>query len=171
MENKKIGRPKKTLNDLPNGWQIKLREMGQEGMLDIDAIVYLGIARDTFYKLMEEHPEFLEWNNKMKTLFEQNIKLYGLESYVKRMKFMFSRLQFPLMKSFLIIGKIYFIGNDMNKAVENYFNSVMNLDATSTEYKEILILLHGALNEAFQITANNLIQAHNIKLMAMTSKY
>lgn len=62
MNNQKrpVGRPRKTLNDLPEGWQIKLREMGQEGMLDIDAIVYLGIAKDTFYVMLDEYPEFLE---------------------------------------------------------------------------------------------------------------
>lgn len=65
-----VGRPKKTLNDLPNGWQIRLREMGQEGMLDIDAIVYLNIARDTFYQLMEEYPEFLDTVQEMRQYSE-----------------------------------------------------------------------------------------------------
>jgi len=38
-----LGRPKKKLSDLPNGWELRLLEMGREGMLDVDARVYLGI--------------------------------------------------------------------------------------------------------------------------------
>lgn len=70
MEKRKVGRPKKTLEDLPVGWQIRLREMGQEGMLDIDAIVYLGIARDTFYSMLEEYPEFLDTVQEMRQYSE-----------------------------------------------------------------------------------------------------
>ena len=51
---KQLGRPRKTLNDLPEGWEIRLREMGQEGMFDIDAIVYLGIGKQLFYQWVEE---------------------------------------------------------------------------------------------------------------------
>lgn len=69
MENKRpVGRPKKTLNDLPVGWQIRLREMGQEGMLDIDAIVYLGISRETFYEFLNEYEEFTNTVQEMRDL-------------------------------------------------------------------------------------------------------
>lgn len=63
-----VGRPKKTLNDLPNGWEIRLREMGEEGMLDIDAIVYLGISKETFYEFLEEYSEFTDTVQEMRNL-------------------------------------------------------------------------------------------------------
>jgi len=56
----KFGRPKKKLSDFPKGWELKLLEMGREGMMDVDARVYLGVAKDTFYRLMDEEPYFLE---------------------------------------------------------------------------------------------------------------
>lgn len=68
MEKRPIGRPKKTLNDLPPGWKTKLREMGQEGMLDIDAIVYLGISRETFYEFLKEYEDFTNTVNEMRDL-------------------------------------------------------------------------------------------------------
>lgn len=55
-----FGRPKKKLSDFPNGWELRLLEMGREGMMDVDARVYLGIAKDTFYRLLDEEPHFLE---------------------------------------------------------------------------------------------------------------
>lgn len=68
MENTKkpVGRPKKTLKDLPQGWQTKLLEMGREGMLDIDAIAYLGISRETFYEFLDEYEEFTNTVNEMR---------------------------------------------------------------------------------------------------------
>jgi hypothetical protein len=62
------GRPRKTLNDLPDGWQIRLREMGQEGMHDIDAIVYLGISKETFYDFLNDFPEFTDTIQEMRNL-------------------------------------------------------------------------------------------------------
>lgn len=63
-----IGRPKKTLNDLPEGWEIRLREMGQEGMLDIDAIVYLGIGKQLFYEWVETNEDFSNAVQEMRDL-------------------------------------------------------------------------------------------------------
>ena len=68
MEKRPVGRPKKTLNDLPPGWKTKLREMGEEGMLDIDAIVYLGISRETFYEFLKEYEDFTNTVNEMRDL-------------------------------------------------------------------------------------------------------
>jgi len=69
MENNRpVGRPRKTLNDLPNGWQIRLVEMGREGMLDIDAIVYLGISKETFYDFLKDFPEFTDTVQEMRNL-------------------------------------------------------------------------------------------------------
>lgn len=66
MEKRPVGRPKKTLNDLPLGWETKLIEMGQEGMLDIDAIVYLGISKETFYEFLDEYPIFTDTVSRMR---------------------------------------------------------------------------------------------------------
>lgn len=66
MEKRPVGRPRKTLNDLPIGWETKLIEMGQEGMLDIDAIVYLGISKETFYEFLEEYPNFTDTISRMR---------------------------------------------------------------------------------------------------------
>jgi hypothetical protein len=63
---KPIGRPAKRIEDLPEGWEIRLWEMGQEGMLDIDARVYLNIGKDIFYRWMEEYPHFQETINNMR---------------------------------------------------------------------------------------------------------
>lgn len=63
-----VGRPRKTLNDLPEGWEIRLREMGQEGMLDIDAIVYLGIGKQLFYQWVEENEDFSNAVQEMREL-------------------------------------------------------------------------------------------------------
>jgi len=68
MEKRPVGRPRKTLNDLPEGWQLRLKEMGAEGMLDIDAIVYLGISKETFYVMLEEYTEFSDAVNEMRNL-------------------------------------------------------------------------------------------------------
>jgi len=63
-----VGRPKKTLADLPQYWETKLKEMGAEGMLDIDAITYLGISRETFYEFYKEYPDFTNTINEMRDL-------------------------------------------------------------------------------------------------------
>ena len=63
-----VGRPKKTLDDLPKGWEIKLREMGEEGMLDIDAVVYLGIGKQLFYQWVEENDYFSHAVQEMRDL-------------------------------------------------------------------------------------------------------
>lgn len=68
-QNKKpLGRPRKTLADLPEGWEIRLREMGEEGMLDIDAIVYLGIGKQLFYQWVEENEVFSNAVQEMRDL-------------------------------------------------------------------------------------------------------
>lgn len=55
-----VGRPHKTLKDLPTNWQLTCREMGQEGHFDVDLRVKLGITKETFYSLLENEPEFYE---------------------------------------------------------------------------------------------------------------
>lgn len=64
------GRPRKTLDDLPEGWEAKLREMGAEGMLDIDAVVYLGIGKTLFYEWVQENEYFANAIQEMRDLSE-----------------------------------------------------------------------------------------------------
>lgn len=55
-----VGRPKIKLSDLPHNWKLMCVEMGKEGMFDVDLRVGLGINKETFYRLLEEEPEFSE---------------------------------------------------------------------------------------------------------------
>lgn len=57
---KPIGRPRLTLDEFPKGWKEELARMGSEGQLDIDAKVFLNISNETFSRLLEREPEFLE---------------------------------------------------------------------------------------------------------------
>lgn len=62
------GRPRLTLDEFPKGWKEELERMGSEGMLDIDAKVYLHISNDTFTRLLNEEPDFLETISVMRQL-------------------------------------------------------------------------------------------------------
>jgi hypothetical protein len=63
-----VGRPRKTLKDLPNNWQLMCQEMGREGHFDVDLRVRLGITKETFYSLLENEPEFYETINEFREL-------------------------------------------------------------------------------------------------------
>lgn len=65
---KPIGRPRLTLDEFPKGWKEELARMGSEGMLDIDAKVYLHISNETFSRLLEREPDFLEAVSVMRSL-------------------------------------------------------------------------------------------------------
>jgi len=65
---KPIGRPRLTLDEFPKGWKEELARMGSEGMLDIDAKVYLHISNETFSRLLEREPDFLEAVSVMRQL-------------------------------------------------------------------------------------------------------
>jgi hypothetical protein len=65
-----VGRPRKTLNDLPNNWQLTLDELGRRGRFDMDAKVALGLSNDTFDRLLEDEPEFLEAVSRMRQFSE-----------------------------------------------------------------------------------------------------
>jgi hypothetical protein len=67
-EKNKVGRPRKTLNDLPANWRLITQEMGREGHFDVDLRVRLGITKETFYQLMENQPEFNEAVNEFREL-------------------------------------------------------------------------------------------------------
>lgn len=65
---KPVGRPKISIDEFPKNWKEELIRMGNEGMLDIDIKVYLNISNDTFYRLMNEEPEFSEIVSRMRQL-------------------------------------------------------------------------------------------------------
>ena len=55
------GRPRKTLDDLPNNWKEKLLELGSRGASDVKMRVQLGgICHRTWEQLIDEYPEFCE---------------------------------------------------------------------------------------------------------------
>ena len=65
---KPIGRPKKSIDEFPKDWKEQLIKMGNEGMLDIDIKTYLNISNDTFTRLLNEEPQFLEVVSQMRQL-------------------------------------------------------------------------------------------------------
>ena len=66
-----IGRPLIKLEDFPPDWKEQLLRMGSEGEFDVNARCYLNISNDTFYKLMDNEPDFLEIVQRMRELSHQ----------------------------------------------------------------------------------------------------
>lgn len=64
------GRPKKTIKDFPNNWELSIMEMAKEGCFDMDYKVFLDISNDTFDRLLEEDPYFLETISKARRISE-----------------------------------------------------------------------------------------------------
>lgn len=62
-----VGRPLLTLDQFPKDWKQELIRMGKEGMLDIDIKTYLNISNETFARLLEREPEFLEVVSQMRS--------------------------------------------------------------------------------------------------------
>lgn len=54
------GRPKKTLDDLPEGWKEGILALAGEGASDVELRVYLDISIDLWYRFIKEEPEFTE---------------------------------------------------------------------------------------------------------------
>lgn len=63
-----VGRPRTTLNDLPQNWQLTMQEMGREGHFDVDVRVALSITKEMWYTLIEHEPEFAEAVNNFREL-------------------------------------------------------------------------------------------------------
>ena len=57
-EKRKVGRPKKKLDCLPNGWQEGVVELAEQGASDVELRDYLNISDDLWYRFIEEEPEF-----------------------------------------------------------------------------------------------------------------
>lgn len=64
------GRPKITLEDLPENWKEEMLRLGEQGKTEnqIRISALGGIAKDTYYRLMEDHPEFLAAVKEARTL-------------------------------------------------------------------------------------------------------
>lgn len=54
------GRPKKTLNELKEGWEAGVLELASQGASEVEIRDYLDISNDLFYRWMDEEPEFSE---------------------------------------------------------------------------------------------------------------
>lgn len=56
----KVGRPKITLDDLPDGWREELVAMGKKGASDVEMRAgFLEISQGTWDRLLQEEEEFL----------------------------------------------------------------------------------------------------------------
>lgn len=82
-EKRPVGRPLITLEDLPKGWEKKLILMGKEGKFDVHVRTYLNMATDTFYRLLEDEPKFLEIVNRMRELSQEWWVNLPIESFSK----------------------------------------------------------------------------------------
>jgi hypothetical protein len=63
-----VGRPRITIDEFPKDWKTELIKMGEQGMLDVDIKAYLNISNETFSRLLEREPEFLEIVSRMRQL-------------------------------------------------------------------------------------------------------
>jgi hypothetical protein len=65
------GRPKKTINSFPKGWKRKLITLAKEGASEVELRAELGgLSNDTWYRLLEDEPEFSETILACRTLAE-----------------------------------------------------------------------------------------------------
>jgi len=56
-----MARPKKTLEDLPDGWKKGMITIAKEGGSNVEIKAYLGcISNDLWYRLIDENDEFSE---------------------------------------------------------------------------------------------------------------
>ena len=69
-EKRKVGRPRTTVNDLPDNWREIMRECGQEGGTGVECRALLGIGESAWYTLMDDSEEFREMDAVRKTLSE-----------------------------------------------------------------------------------------------------
>ena len=90
MEKRPKGRPRKTIEALvwrgliPETWKEDILQMGREGKNKLHFANFLGITRNTLYKLMDRDPDFLHtiklaleysqewWINKVREGFEND---------------------------------------------------------------------------------------------------
>jgi len=88
QEKKGRGRPRKTMEALvhrgliPETWKDDILSLGRRGKNKLHFANYLGITRNTLYRIMERDPDFLHTIN---TALELS-QMWWLIKWVKRMK-------------------------------------------------------------------------------------
>ena len=65
------GRPKKTLNDLPENWESIILNMKKDGCSDVEVRCELNISDDLWYRFIKEEPSFSLTVKKGKDLCEK----------------------------------------------------------------------------------------------------
>lgn len=55
-----VGRPKKTLDDLPDGWKKNCLLLAEQGASDVELRDLLDISTDLWYRFIDEEPQFSE---------------------------------------------------------------------------------------------------------------
>lgn len=56
----KVGRPKKTLDDLPKDWEKRILDLKSEGGSDVECRAALDISKDLWYRFIDDIPKFSE---------------------------------------------------------------------------------------------------------------
>ena len=57
-ESRPVGRPKKTLADLPQNWRDIILDLKREGASNVECKVAIGVSNDLWERLIKEEPEF-----------------------------------------------------------------------------------------------------------------
>lgn len=65
-----MGRPRIELSDLPDGWELMLLALSEEGASIIELAVELDISRDSFYEIAKREEHFSDTIKKCKDLSE-----------------------------------------------------------------------------------------------------
>lgn len=69
-EKRPVGRPRTTVDDLPDNWQDLMRNCGQEGGSAVEARCLLGISTTAWSTLLEDSDEFRKTEKERKALCE-----------------------------------------------------------------------------------------------------
>lgn len=68
MSKRPVGRPRTTVDDLPEDWQDIMRDCGQEGGSAVEARCLLGIGESAWGTLLEDSDEFRQAENQRQML-------------------------------------------------------------------------------------------------------
>ena len=79
-QNRPVGRPRKTLDDLDPNWRQIMHDEAQLGGGQVAFLVKLGLSRDTYYSLLADNGEFKDCVEECKSLAE-----YWFENQGRRM--------------------------------------------------------------------------------------
>jgi hypothetical protein len=70
MDKRPVGRPRTTVDDLPEDWQQIMIDCGQEGGSAVEARCLLGIAQSAWETLLKDSEDFRLTENKRRALCE-----------------------------------------------------------------------------------------------------